>query len=59
MVQYTIFKTALLYLLKVFFCLYEHQQETKVPFVAIFGTFSQKKDRNQPKEMIKLQFHLL
>ena len=41
LVQYTctIFKTALLYLLK-FIRLYEHQQETKVPFIAIFGTLS-------------------
>ena len=31
MVQYTIFKTVLLYLLK-FIRLYEHQQETNVPF---------------------------
>ena len=38
MVQYTIFNTVLLYLL--FICLYEHQQETKVSFLAIFGTFS-------------------
>ena len=40
-VQYTTFKTVLLYLLKVI-RLYEHQQETKVPFLAIFYTFSKK-----------------
>ena len=48
MVQYTIFKTVLLYLLKVDIyvfmevCFYEHQQETKVPFLAVFSIFSGK-----------------
>ena len=41
MVQCSIFKTVLLYFWK-FICLYEHQQETKVPLLAIFGIFSQK-----------------
>ena len=39
MVQYNIFKTILLYLLKVY-PLYEHQQETLIPFLAIFCTFN-------------------
>ena len=41
MVQYTILKTVLLYLLK-FVHLYEHQQETQGTILAIFGTFSRK-----------------
>ena len=41
MVQYTIFETVLLYLLKLIH-LYEHQQETKVPILAIFSSFSRK-----------------
>ena len=41
MVHYTIFKTVLLYLMKVY-PLYEHQQETKIPFLAILSTFSRK-----------------
>ena len=35
-IQYTIFKTVLLYLLK-FIRLNEHQQETKVPFFLLFS----------------------
>ena len=45
-VQYTIFKTVLLNILKVY-----NQQETKVPFLAIFGTF-----RNQHKKIINFTF---
>ena len=41
MVQYITFKTVLLYFCK-FMGLYEHQQETKVPFLAIFDNFSRK-----------------
>ena len=44
MVQYTIYKTVLLYLLK-FIRLYEHQQETKVSFVAIFGTLAKNRQK--------------
>ena len=38
MVQFYVFKTVLLNLLKLIH-LYEHQQEAKVPFLAILGTF--------------------
>ena len=46
--QYGIFQTVLLYLLKDN-PFYEHQQETKVPILAIFGTFSQKSSEINPK----------
>ena len=47
MVQYTIFKTVLLYLLKVYPFLSTLEKD-QVPFLAIFGTF--KIVRNHPKK---------
>ena len=49
MVQYTIFKTITVIFYWKFIYLYEHQQETKVAFLAIFGT---KIAKNKAKRMI-------
>ena len=56
MAQYMIVKTVFLYLLKVI-RLYEHQQETEVPFLPVFGTFSRKSPEINPKKMIKPQLY--
>ena len=40
-----------------FIRLNENQQETQVPFLAIFGTFSRNIVRNQNKRMRKFQFY--
>ena len=49
MVQYTIFKTLLFNLLKVY-RLYEHQQETKVPFLAISAFLAENRQKSTKKD---------
>ena len=46
MVHYTIFKTVMLYIYRRFIRIYVHLQETKVPFLAIFGTLAKNRQKS-------------